>query len=97
MPALVILITIALSFYLYYKVKFVRCKKPAEKKWISSKSSMALGVFIGLYGLNQFFLNGNTITYIVGGVFFLLGVFTIFSGLKAYKYYLPIAANEAKE
>ncbi|MEH7390067.1 YtpI family protein, partial [Bacillus sp. JJ1474] len=60
MPVLVILITIALSFYLYYKVKFVRCKKPAEKKWISSKSSMALGVFIGLYGLNQFFLNGNT-------------------------------------
>ena len=97
MPVLVILITIALSFYLYYKVKFVRCKKPAEKKWISSKSSMALGVFIGLYGLNQFFLNGNTATYIIGGIFFLLGVFTIFGGLKAYKYYLPIAANEAKE
>ncbi|WP_438824710.1 YtpI family protein, partial [Bacillus sp. JJ1474] len=51
----------------------------------------------GLYGLNQFFLNGNTATYIIGGIFFLLGAFTIFAGLKAYKYYLPIAANEAKE
>lgn len=97
MPALVILITIALSFYVYFKVKYVRSKKPAERKWISSKSTVALGIFIGLYGLNQFFLDGNKVTYIVGGIFVLLGAFNIFSGFKAYKYYLPIAANEAKE
>lgn len=97
MPVLVILITIALSFYLYFKVKYVRCKKPAERKWISSKSSMALGIFVALFGLNQLFLNGNTTTYIIAGIFILLGGFSIFSGLKAYKYYLPLAANEAKE
>ncbi|KAB2338820.1 hypothetical protein F7731_04530 [Cytobacillus depressus] len=97
MPALVILITITLSFYVYYKVKYVRTKKPAERKWISSKSSIALGLFVALFGVNQLFLNGNTTTYIIAGIFILLGAFSIFAGFKAYNYYLPIAANEAKE
>ncbi|MBS4191592.1 YtpI family protein [Bacillus sp. FJAT-49705] len=98
MPVLVILITISFSFYLYYKVKYVRCKRrPAERKWISSKSSIALGVFVALFGINQLFLNGDTITYIVAGIFILLGSFSIYGGIKSYKFYLPLAAQEARE
>ncbi|MBU8879693.1 YtpI family protein [Bacillus sp. FJAT-29790] len=97
MPVLVILITLSLSFYFVYKVKYVRCKRPAERNWISAKSRVALGIFVALFGVNQLFLNGNTITYIIAGVFILFGGFTIFWGLKAYKYYLPLAAKEAIE
>ncbi len=97
MPVLVILIVISLAFYLVYKVKYVRSKRPAERKWISAKSSIALGLFVALFGVNQLFLNGNTVTYIVAGIFILIGGFSIYAGLKAYKYYLPLAAKEAQE
>jgi amino acid transporter len=97
MPILVILIVFSLSFYLVYKVKYVRSKRPAERKWISAKSSIALGLFVALFGVNQFFLDGNTVTYIVAGIFILIGGFSIYAGTKAYKYYLPLAAKEAQE
>lgn len=97
MPILVILIVFSLSFYLVYKVKYVRSKRPAERKWISAKSSIALGLFVALFGVNQFFLDGNTVTYIVAGIFILIGGFSIYAGIKAYKYYLPLAAKEAQE
>lgn len=97
MPILVILIVFSLSFYLVYKVKYVRSKRPAERKWISAKSSIALGLFVALFGVNQFFLDGNTVTYIVASIFILIGGFSIYAGIKAYKYYLPLAAKEAQE
>ncbi|MFE8696998.1 YtpI family protein [Cytobacillus sp. FJAT-53684] len=97
MPVLVILIVLSLSFYLVYKVKYVRSRRPVERKWISSKSSIALGLFVALFGVNQFFLNGNTVTYIVAIIFILIGGFSMFAGFKAYKHYLPLAAKEAQE
>ncbi|MFO1444017.1 YtpI family protein [Bacillus sp. Bva_UNVM-123] len=96
MPILVILITISLSFYIFYKVKYVRSKRPVERKWISSKSSVALGLFVTLFGVNQLFLNGNTVTYIIAVIFILLGGYNIFGGVKAYQYYFPLAVEEAK-
>ncbi|MBP2241391.1 amino acid transporter [Cytobacillus eiseniae] len=97
MPILVILIIFSFAFYLVYKVKYVRSRRPAERKWLSSKSSIALGLFVALFGVNQFFLNGNTVTYIVAVVFILIGGFSIYAGFKSYKHYLPLAAKEAKE
>lgn len=96
MPILVILIVISLSFYLFYKVKFVRSKRPVERRWISSKSAVALGLFVALFGLNQFFLYGGTVTYVVGSIFILLGGYNIIAGVKAYKYYFPLAVQEAE-
>lgn len=96
MPVLVILITISLSFYIFYKVKYVRCKRPIERKWLSSKSSVALGLFVALFGVNQLFLDGNTITYIIATLFIVLGGYNILGGIKAYKYYFPLAVEEAK-
>ena len=44
MPLLVIFIIISLAFYIFYKTKYFRSKLPIEKKWISSKSSISLGI-----------------------------------------------------
>lgn len=96
MPIFVILITISLSFYLFYKVKYVRSRRPIERKWLSSKSSVALGLFVALFGVNQLFLDGNTITYIIATIFILLGGYNVFGGVRAYKYYFPLAVEEAK-
>lgn len=96
MPILVIFIILSLAFYIFYKVKFVRSRQPVEKKWISSKSSMALGLFIALFGINQLFLFQTTVTYIVAVIFIIMGILSVWSGWKAYKYFLPLAIEEAE-
>ncbi|PLR79507.1 hypothetical protein CVD25_15230 [Bacillus canaveralius] len=97
MPVLVILIVISLSFYVFYKLKFFRCNRPLEKQWISGKSRIALGAFVALFGINQLFLSGSTVSYIVGAVFIVVGGLSIWAGYKTYQFYLPKAILEAEE
>ncbi|WP_019154830.1 YtpI family protein [Robertmurraya massiliosenegalensis] len=97
MPVLVILFVFAFSFYIFYKVKYFRTQKPAEKKWISAKASVALGLFVALFGVNQYFINQTTVGYIVGSIFLLLGAINIWGGMKSYKFYLPHAIEEAEQ
>lgn len=97
MPIFVFFIMITLALYLFYKTKYFRSNRPAEKKWLSAKSSITLGLFVGLFGINQLFLFQTTVTYIVAALFIILGFLSAFSGIKAYRYYLPYAQKEAEE
>ena len=96
MLVFVVIIVICLVFYLFYKVKSIRSHLPMEKKWISGKSSIALGAFVLFFGINQLFLFQSTMTYIIAGVFILIGGFSIMGGYKMYKFYLPYAIEEAE-
>lgn len=91
------LIIIALAFYVFYKIKFLRTKLPIEKRWLSSKSSIALGIFVALFGINQLFIFQSTVTYIISTIFILMGTASIWTGVKAYKFFLPLAIDEAKQ
>ncbi|EIJ79248.1 hypothetical protein PB1_16864 [Bacillus methanolicus PB1] len=97
MPVLVILIIMSLSFYVFYKIKYFRSTRHAEKQWISAKSRTALGLFVGLFGLNQLFLYHTTVTYIVAALFIIVGGLSVWGGIKAYKFYLPHAVKEAEK
>ncbi|MDQ0858098.1 MULTISPECIES: YtpI family protein [Bacillaceae] len=97
MPVFVILIIFAFSFYLFYKVKFYRTKKPMEKQWLSAKSSIALGIFVFFFGLNQLFLFHSTVSLVVGIIFMIVGLASSWAGYKAYKHYLPFAVKESKQ
>ncbi len=96
MPLLAFLIVLTLAFYLFYKIKYARSNRPAEKKWLSSKSSIALGLFVCLFGVNQLFIHHTTVTYIVAAVFILVGGLSAMAGIKDYKHYLPYAIEEAE-
>lgn len=96
MPVLAFLIILSLAFYVFYKIKYIRTRRPAEKKWLSAKSSTALGLFVLLFGINQLFLNHTAFTYIVAGIFIVIGAMSTWNGIKAYKYYLPFAVKEAE-
>ncbi|WP_053367378.1 YtpI family protein [Bacillus sp. FJAT-27245] len=96
MPILVILIVFSLAFYVFYKIKYVRSTKPAERKWISAKSGIALGLFVLTFGLNQLYLNHSKVAYIIAAIFIILGGINIWSGIKAYKFYMPYAIKEAE-
>ncbi len=89
MPILIILIIVSLSFYAYLKIKYFRVKEPMHRNWISAKSSIALGVFIVSFALNQMIAVPGTITLIIGIILLLVGGGSIWAGVKAYKYYYP--------
>ncbi|WP_335872228.1 YtpI family protein [Bacillus sp. 2205SS5-2] len=94
MQVLVIFIIFSLSFYVYYKIKSIRSNLPMEKKFISGKSSMALGVFVALFGLNQIYLYQTTVTYFIAALFFITGAISIWGGWKLYQHYLPLYIQE---
>lgn len=97
MPALAVLIVVSLMFYLFYKTKYFRTQRPMEKRWLSGKSSIALGLFVALFGINQFFVHISTVTIIVGGVFILIGSASVYNGFRQYKHFLPLAIEEAEK
>jgi uncharacterized membrane-anchored protein len=97
MPIFVILIIISLSFYLYFKIKYFRTKRPMEKRWISAKSSIALGAFVLLFGINQYFIYQSIPSIVIGVLFIAMGGGSIWTGIQAYKYYYPLAVKEAHE
>jgi uncharacterized protein YacL len=96
MPIFVFVIVFAFSMYVFYKIKYVRSSRPIERKWLSAKSSIALGLFVAFFGVNQLFLFQTTLTYFVAIIFILIGCFSSFAGFKAYKHYLPFARQEAE-
>lgn len=96
MPIFVILIVVLFAFYVFYKIKYVRSNRHVEKKWLSAKSKIALGLFVSLFGINQLFLFHTAVTYLIAAIFIVLGGFSAFTGLKMYKHYLPFAIEEAE-
>lgn len=68
MLVLIVFIICSAMFYLYYKAKNVRTNRPVEKKFWSAKSSMALGCFVLLFGVNQLFLNRSSLAFVIGFV-----------------------------
>ncbi|MGD8028918.1 YtpI family protein [Pseudobacillus badius] len=97
MPVLAFIIILSLAFYIFYKVQYVRSRRPMEKKWLSAKSSMALGLFVGMFGLNTLFIQQTTVSYIVAALFMLIGFASLWTGFKAYRHVLPYARREAEE
>lgn len=97
MPVLAVFIVVSFMFYLFYKTKYFRTRRPMEKRWLSGKSSMALGLFVMLFGLNQFFVYLSTISIIVGVLFILIGGASIYNGFRQYKHFLPLAIEEAEK
>ncbi|MDM5156781.1 YtpI family protein [Bacillus sp. DX1.1] len=96
MPVLVFCIIISFMLYLFYKTKYFRTNRPMEKGWLSGKSAMALGLFVALFGVNQFFLDASTVRIVVGILFIAFGGASIFNGFRQYKHFLPLAAEEAE-
>ncbi len=87
------LIVVSAVFYIFYKVNSLRTKSPLEKKWISTKGNIAIGVFLVSFGINQIILT-TPVALFVGSIFILLGAANVFFGYKAYKHYSPLVLEE---
>lgn len=97
MPILAFLIIISFTMYLFYKTRYFRTKRPMEKQWLSGKSRIALGLFVALFGLNQFFVHASTTSRVIGVLFLLYGTFVVYNGIRQYRHFLPLALEEAEK
>lgn len=96
MGALYIVSLSPLAFYIYYKIQQYRASSSIGKKWFSSKSGIAFGVFIGFLGINQLVLHFSIIGIMVGVIFCLVGFAGSFLAYREYRFYLPFV-NEEKD
>lgn len=90
------LIVVSAVFYLFYKVKYFQTKAPLEKKWISTKGNIAIGVFLVSFGINQIIIT-TAVALIVGTIFIILGFANVYFGYKAYKHYSELVFQEVSE
>ncbi|MFS0645577.1 YtpI family protein [Siminovitchia sp. 179-K 8D1 HS] len=97
MPFLVFFIILSFSFYIYYKMKYIRSRRPMERKMLNGKSGMALGLFVALFGINQLFLFNTTVTYIVAAVFITIGGLSVWAGFRNFRHHVPYAREEARQ
>lgn len=92
----VILIVFSFAFYFYYKTKQIRASLPVRKNWYASMASLSLGSFIMFFGINQLLLFQTVVTYIIAGIFIILGVGLIVHNYKAAKHYRQFLAEETR-
>lgn len=90
------LIIVSILFYFYYKTKQFRARLPIRKKWYASTASMFLGSFILFFGINQLTIFQSFVTYIISGLFIVLGLALIFYNFKAAKHYHQFVAEETQ-
>ncbi|UOY94290.1 YtpI family protein [Ectobacillus sp. JY-23] len=93
----VFLIIVSFVLYLFYKTRYFRTQRPMEKRWLSGKSGIALGLFVAFFGLNQFFVWDTTTSRVVGAIFLIYGGLVAYNGFRQYKHFLPLAIKEAEE
>ncbi|PPA71629.1 YtpI family protein [Jeotgalibacillus proteolyticus] len=99
----VFLIIFSAVSYLYFKTKQIRSPRPVEKQWQASRAGIALGVGIGLFGINQLFLfnfemsSDLIVTYIIAAAFILVGFGSAWLRYKAFKQLTPFLAKENEE
>ncbi len=96
MLVFVLLIIVSFVFYFYYKTKQFRAVLPIRKKWYGATASFALGAFMLFFGINQLFVFQTAVTYIIAGIFIVLGLAMMFTNYKAAKHYHQFVAEEAR-
>ncbi|HSJ39116.1 MAG TPA: YtpI family protein [Planococcus sp. (in: firmicutes)] len=92
----IFLIIMSIVFYFYYKTKQFRATLPIRKKWYASTASMFLGSFILFFGINQLTIFQSAVTYIISGIFIVLGLALIIFNFKAARHYHKFVAEETR-
>lgn len=91
---IIIFIIVSFVFYIYYKIKHVRSKLPMTKKYVGGKSRMMLGFFVLFFGINTLFINDKFVSYMIAGLFIIVGAISIYDGFRHYRFFLPYAIEE---
>ncbi|MEB3100544.1 YtpI family protein [Ferviditalea candida] len=85
---LYLVIGISLGFSIYYSFKHRRESDPVRRSLSASKMNISLGTMLVSLSVFQFFwFTPSNTRIIIGLLFFLLGLFNLFSGLRSHTYF----------
>ncbi|MGN7409309.1 MULTISPECIES: YtpI family protein [unclassified Sporosarcina] len=95
---LVFFIIASAVFYFYFKTRQFRTSQvfPIRKKMFSSKAGMFLGLLLVFFGINQLLLFGGVTTYVISGIFIVLGGYVSIFNWKAVRYYNQFVDEETE-
>jgi drug/metabolite transporter (DMT)-like permease len=91
---LIFLIFASLVTVAYFKVRQSRASGPIEKRWHSSKGSIAIGVFFIAFGINSYVSLQTTVSAITTLIFVVFGAINLFFGYKHFRMYTARAKEE---
>lgn len=91
-----ILIIVSFVMYVYYKVMILRDRDPLKQEIKNAKARIALGVFIGVFGVNQYLFYETTLALIIAIVFLFFGILQGYNGYKRFAHYRAEFANRAE-
>lgn len=95
---LVFLIIASAVFYFYFKTRQFRTSHvfPIRKKMFASKAGTFLGFMLVTFGLNQLLLFNGVLTYVVAGIFIVLGGYVSIFNWNAMKHYNQFVDEETE-
>lgn len=86
--AFYLVIGFTLGFSIYYSFKHRRQTDPVRRSLFASKMNISLGIMLVSLSIIQFFwFTPSNARIIIGLLFFLLGLFNLFSGLRNHAYF----------
>lgn len=98
MAIFVILIIVSLAFYVFYKIKALQAKqRPYEKSWVNAKGSIALGLAMVFFGIDELILTPKTAIIIISAVLIIVGGYFVYQNFRIYRYFTPLATREAND
>ncbi|MFD2046314.1 YtpI family protein [Ornithinibacillus salinisoli] len=82
-----ILIVLSVVLYVYYKVAILKTKDRLTQAYFNAKSRICLGIFLLVFGINQYIFYGTRISLFIGIVFIFLGILQSLRGIRETKHY----------
>jgi hypothetical protein len=90
----ILLIFASLISFVYFKVQQSRGIGPLEKRWYSSKGSIAIGIFFISFGINSYVNLQTSTSAVITLLFVAFGAINVFFGYKHYRLVSPHVKDE---
>jgi putative Mn2+ efflux pump MntP len=71
--------------------------RPNESRWVATKASIALGLVLVFFGVNELFIRQSTVVIVISVIFFIVGAYYIYQNFRLYRILLPYAAEESRQ
>lgn len=97
MPVFGFLAVFAIGLFIFYRAKTLfRSLPPYEYAWTRAKAQIALAAFLIFFATNQLLNLTTKVALVVNIIFMVLGIASAIQGIKKYRYYTPLAIDEAQ-
>ncbi|WP_066194912.1 YtpI family protein [Gracilibacillus timonensis] len=82
-----IVIILSIIIYVYYKFSLLRESDPLIQEIKNAKARIVLGIFMSMFGINQYLFYQTQIALFITIIFLFFGIVQGYGGIKRYLHY----------